>query len=224
MSLPLTYAISVNANIINKPDDTERKKIDLGKDFQPIEATLDEIFRHVSRGHAMAPQYRNGHRKTSNFIRSGFLAADVDEGMTLEEAKDHPIVRHHAGLIHTTASHTEEKHRFRIIFPLDEPILNGLDWTDAQFALAVALGSDKSVSDGARMFFGSTRATVIWFRQTMPSHVVADLIARGREVRVINKSTRGRLLPLDSARRIAGAEVIKVATGESVRRTRSAPT
>jgi hypothetical protein len=34
------------------------------------------------------------------------LVADLDAGITLEEAKSHPFILHHAALIHTTVSHT----------------------------------------------------------------------------------------------------------------------
>jgi hypothetical protein len=209
-----TYPISINTNIIDKPDESERERVDLGKDFQAIEPTLDEISDHVSRGHAIAPQYRNGHRRTSNFTKSGFLAADIDEGMTLEEAKDHLIVRHHAGLIHTTASHTPERHRFRIVFPLDEPILSAQDWANAQLGLAIAVTSDRSVSDAARMFFGNSKALLFRIYRSMPADVVADLIARGRDARAQNLSPRDGRWPVDSAKRVGPGELVKLATGE----------
>jgi hypothetical protein len=35
----------------------------------------------------LAPQYWGGNRKTVNFHKAGFLAADVDAGMTLDDAR-----------------------------------------------------------------------------------------------------------------------------------------
>jgi len=88
------YALSINSNIIDKPD--RSAVVDFSKKFSPIEATIDTVAEHILRGHAIAPQYRGGHRNTGNFMRSGFLAADVADGMTLEEAEDHAFVRHQA--------------------------------------------------------------------------------------------------------------------------------
>jgi hypothetical protein len=210
-----TYSVSINANVIGKPDGSTA--VNLGKGWEPFELSAEEIVERIGRGFAMAPQYRGGHRKTVNFTCSGFLAADVDHGLTLEEAKDHAFVRHHAALIHTTASHTEEKHRFRIVFLLDESILSARDWADAQLGLALMLGSDRSVSDPARLFFGNRRAVSYRIGRTMPPKVVSDLIARGRDARASRSPLDGRRLPVDSVRRIAGPELVRVAGGEAVR-------
>ena len=143
-----TFAVSINAGIIDKPDGSNRGNH--GKGWDPFELLAQQFDESIRLGLPIAPQYRGGHRKTLNFEKAGFLAADVDHGMTLEEAQGHAFVRHHAGLIHTTASHTEARHRFRIVFLLDEAILSARDWADAQLGLAVLLDSDQSVADGAR--------------------------------------------------------------------------
>lgn len=214
-SIKPTYSISVNAQIVDKPDPSERGNS--GKNWQPVEATLDDLVDHISRGHAIAPQFKDSRRKAIYFARASFLAADVDEGMTLDEAQAHTMVRDYAGLIHTTASHTSEKHRFRIIFILDEAILSPQDWADAQFGLAVALGSDRSVSDGARMFFGNSRATFFRISMSVPPKLVADLIARGRDTRAQKAGPADSRWSVDSSRRMGPGELVKLATGESRR-------
>ena len=210
-----TYSLSVNTGIKDKPDRTER--VDFARNFRPIEATLEDIIGHVSRGHAIAPQYKDGHRRGANFIKSGFIAADVDDGMSLEDARNHAMVRHHAGLIHTTASHTAERHRLRIIFPLDKAILDAQDLADAQLGLAVALGSDRSVSDAGRMFFGSSGGTFFRISKSTPPHVVADLIARGRDARTQKSGPKDSQWPVNSSRRMGPGALVKVATGDLCR-------
>lgn len=215
MSSPTAaYPLSVNRNIIDKPDG--KTGANLGKGWEPFELSEHDVAASILAGRALAPQYRGGHRKTANFICAGFLAADVDRGRTLDDAKDHAFVRHHAALIHTTASHTPENNRFRIIFLLDEPIIRAGDWSDAQFGLALTLESDPSVTDGARLFFGNSRAVVYHIGSTLPPKVVSDLVARGRDARA-SRSPGGGLLPVDSGRRIVGPELIKVAGGQLVR-------
>jgi hypothetical protein len=210
-----TYPVSINANVVGKPDGST--PVNLGKGWEPFELSADEIAERIGRGLAMAPQYRGGHRKTANFICSSFLAADVDHGMTLQEAQDHAFVRHHAAFIHTTVSHTEEKHRLRIVFLLDESIMSARDWADAQVGLALLLGSDLSATDAARLFFGNPQATFYRIGRTVPPNVVANLIARGRDARVSRSPLDGRRLPIDSVRRIAGPELVRVAGGQAVR-------
>jgi hypothetical protein len=208
------YPVSVHPGIVDKPDEPTRRR--LGKGWMPFELSETEIAEAVREGWPLAPQYRGGHRKTGNFICASFLAADVDAGMTLEEAKDHPFVQHHAALIHTTVSHTADHHRFRIIFLLEVSVLDAPDWADAQLGLGLELGSDLSVSDGARMFFGARSAIVFHIGRTMPAQIVAGLLARGRDARASRKPGGG-VLPVVSVCQIAGPELVKVAGGEMVR-------
>jgi len=212
MSNHLTYWFGVHTGVLDKPDEASRRLT--GKGWQDVEMSEADVVGCILNGWAIAPQYRGGHRKTSNFIRSGFLAADVDAGMTLEEAQDHPFVQHHAALIHTTASHTAARPRLRIIFLLDEPILSAPDWADAQMGIARRMGSDASVSDGARMFFGNSRAIFVRISRTVPPTVVAELIACGRDARA-SRAVPGQ--PIFSARRFAGPELVRVAGGDLVR-------
>jgi hypothetical protein len=209
------FAVSINAGIIDKPDASNRRNH--GKGWDPFELLAQQFDESIRLGLPIAPQYRGGHRKTLNFEKAGFLAADVDHGMTLEEVQDHAFVRHHAGLIHTTASHTEARPRFRVVFLLDEAILSARDWADAQLGLALLLGSDQSVADGARLFYGNSRAAIFPIGKTMAPAVVADLIARGRDARASRSPLDARRLPVDSVRTIAGPELIKVAGGNPAR-------
>jgi hypothetical protein len=214
-----TFAVSTNANIIDKPDGSSRGNH--GKGWNPFELSAPEVEETIRLGLPISAQFLNGHRKTANFICAGFLAADVDDGMTLGEAQDHAFVRHHGGLIHTTASHTEARHRLRIVFLLDEAILSAADWADALFGLALLLGSDRSATDAARLFYGNSRAEIFRVGKTMAPDVVANLIGRGRDARASRLPLDGGHWPVDSVRRIAGPELIKLAGGEQVRMNRS---
>jgi hypothetical protein len=205
------YSLSFNPNIIDKPD---RAGLDFSRGFVPIEATIDDVAGHIRHGQAISAQYENGHRRGKNFIKCSFLAADVDGGMSLEDALDHAVVRHHAGLIHTTVSHTPERHRFRILFFLDEPIADGRDWADAQLGTAVTFGSDRSVSDAARLFFGNRNATMTRLPKTMPPSFVALLIARGKDARAQKLAPASGEWSVNSVRRIGPGELVKLASGE----------
>jgi hypothetical protein len=209
------FAVSINAGIFNKPDASNRRNH--GRGWEPVEVSAPEFENAVSLGWAISAQFLNGHRKTENFICVGFLAADVDDGITLKAALDHAFVRHHGGLIHTTASHSEARHRFRIVFLLTEAILSARDWADAQLGLAVLLGSDQSVADGARLFYGNSRAEIFPIGKTMSPAVVADLIASGRDARGSRSPLNGRRLPVDSVRTITGPQLIKAAGGNLAR-------
>ena len=210
------FAVSINAGIFDKPDASNRRNH--GKGWNPFDLTAPEVEETIRLGLPISAQFLNGHRKTKNFKCAGVLAADVDDGMTLQEAQDHAFVRHHAGFVHTTASHTEARHRFRIVFLLDEAIVTARDWADALLGLALLLGSDRSATDAARLFYGNSRAEIFRIGKTMAPDVVAKLIASGRDARASRSPIDpNRRLPVDSVRKIAGPELIKVAGGEQVR-------
>jgi hypothetical protein len=213
-SLVPTFSVSINRNIIDKPDGTALRTS--GKGWEPVELSESRLAGWVGGGGAYAPQFRGGRRKASEFLRCGFLAADVDGDMTLEEANDHAFVRHHAALIHTTASHTPESHRFRVVFLLQDALGEAQDWADAQLGIALTLDSDRSVSDAARFFFGNTQTAILRIGKTISPQVVAELVARGRDARA-TRAPGGGFLPVESVRRIAGPELVRVAGGELVR-------
>ncbi|SHI13573.1 plasmid replication protein, CyRepA1 family [Bradyrhizobium erythrophlei] len=214
-SIPATYPVSINANIIGKP--TAPGPVNYAKDWQPMDVIDEDFIGHISQGRAYSAQFVDGYRKTRNFIRCGFVAADFDGGPSLEEALDHAFIRQHASFVHTTASHTAVKHRYRVVFLLDEPVPNAQDFADAQLGIALTMGSDLSVTDGARMFYGSTSAIVHRIGRTLPPDVFAKLRARGRDAREARSPRNGGLLPVDSSRRLAGPELIKLASGVMVR-------
>jgi hypothetical protein len=209
------FAVSINATIMDKPSASLRRNH--GKGWNPFDLTAPEIEETIRLGLPISAQFFDGHRKTENFVCAGFLAADVDDGMTLEEAQDHAFVQHHGGLIHTTASHTEARHRLRIVFLLDEALVTARDWADALLGLALLLASDRSATDAARLFYGNSRAEIFRIGKTMAPNVVATLIASGRDARASRLPLGGQRWPVDSIRRIAGPELVKVAGGDPMR-------
>jgi hypothetical protein len=210
------FAISIHADIVDKPAESNRRNH--GKGWHPFDLTAPQVEETIRLGLPISAQFLNGHRKTGNFVCAGFLAADVDDGMTLQEARDHAFVQHHAALIQTTASHTEARHRFRIVFLLERAILTAADWADALLGLALQLGSDRSATDAARLFYGNSHAEIFRIGKTMAPDVVGSLIVAGRDARASRSPINNReRLPVDAVRKIAGPELIKVAGGPHVR-------
>jgi hypothetical protein len=210
-----TFSLSVNSNIIGKPGKSER--IDFARGFQPIEATSKQIMDLIQCGYAIAPQYSGGHRKASNFIQTSVLGADIDGDMTLGEARQNLFVLRNASFIHTTASHTEQHHRFRIILLLEKPIESAPDYAAALLGVAAFLGSDRSIADGGRMFFGNKDAIFVQISRTLSTGAVANLIARGKDVLAQRASPTTRPWAVDSTQKLGSGDLVKLANGESCR-------
>jgi hypothetical protein len=63
-------------------------------------------------------------------------------------------------LVYTTASHSAEAHRFRIVFRTPRTITNPHEIRAATRSLALRLNGDPAVIDAARIFFGNRNARV----------------------------------------------------------------
>lgn len=157
------FYFSINIDSVphyQKPDNNEfgriNNRIQKNQNFKTID--FDTFCEMVGeKGHSFLPSYfKNEHRTNANWQSQFCFAVDIDNGETLQEALDtcfkYKIV---PNLIYTTFSHTEENHRFRIVWFLDEVI------EDVRIQRFIQLGLmrffknvDKSCQDRSRMFAG----------------------------------------------------------------------
>jgi len=104
-----------------------------------------------------SPTIFNGNRCGANAIQVSCLVYDLDDGTSIEERAKFQKYNY---LFHTSFSHTEEKHKYRIILPLAEPI-PAQDWRRASIAAknlwanTIGVGSPDSsaITDVARMYY-----------------------------------------------------------------------
>ena len=91
-----------------------------GKNWNRQKGTLQDLRDHVGHGGAFIPAAMiSGHRNSAAFDHSDLAVVDIDNGLTLDAFKDHPLAQV-AAWVYTSASHnpSEGKHRFRVIFLL----------------------------------------------------------------------------------------------------------
>ena len=175
--LERTWSISFNLNLINK--DPPKHKKSFAEGFNVYDATLDEFIEVLTKGIGFSYVFDGGIRKAPNFQLSDCLCVDIDGGLRLADAEEHPFVKKFASFIYTTPSHTSDVHRFRIVFLLEQSIEEAGELTFATRALAQMLGGDLSVSDPARLFYGNSEARVIRLGHVLPFEQVAQLIVEG---------------------------------------------
>lgn len=96
----------------------------------------------------------SGYRLKANFVSADFIAIDVDNGLTIDEAFD--ICQSHrlTSLCLPSPSYTDEKQRFRVIFPLETTISDQRMY-DATWARLRQIFPtlDESCSDSSRFFY-----------------------------------------------------------------------
>lgn len=170
--------VSINEKIINKNELGVR---DQARGFKPADLTPQELADCISQGYAFSYQFDKSHRKADNFICSDIIAADFDAGMTIDEALANEFFINNASILYTTASHTPEKHKFRIIFELPRTITDKEEIRAAQQGLTRKFPADRAAVDPARQFYGSRGCKAHLFGKVLSEANLDLLIALGRE-------------------------------------------
>lgn len=169
--------VSINEQIINKNENGANQS----RDFKPVDLTPQELADCVSKGYAFSYQFKNSHRTADNFICSDIIAADFDAGINLDEALANDFFINNASILYTTASHTQEKHKFRIIFELPRTLTDKEEIRAAQQGLTRKFPADRAAVDPARQFYGSKGCKPHHFGKVLSEANLDLLIALGRE-------------------------------------------
>jgi hypothetical protein len=169
--------LSVNPTLIDKT-------IPGSHGFESSEFSIEDLAEAVQLGCAFSYQFLGDIRRSVNFKATDILAIDIDAGMTLDEAMGNDIVKRYASLIYTTASHSPDRHRFRLVFALPRTITDGKELRAATRSLARRLGGDMSAIDPARVFYGSTNCKYEICGSEISTEFLTDLIADGKAVLV----------------------------------------
>ena len=202
---------AINPHLINKNDAGQGGLFVHG--WENVELSMTELAEAVKAGHGYTAQL-SGPRKAANFLASGVVSVDIDRGMTVEQALANPLIRDHAGLVYTTASHRPEAPRLRVVFATSRTITDPREMKAVQRSLALRLNGDPGAVDAARIFYGNTNAALLLLdeRKQLPSKRLDELVAQS-----INHDglPRGRTGATRSAHRIKRDEEIRIAGGGS---------
>jgi hypothetical protein len=184
-SAPLSF--SIHTTIRNKPPHWQPE---FATGWQGREGSLEDLRAHVTAGGAFIPAAMNSeHRNSAAFKHADLAVVDVDLGLDLDALQGHPLSAN-ACFVYTTASHTSEHPRFRVIFRLPRRIDNPELYKAIITILTSSLGGDRSCTDPCRLFYGSDTAMVpLWQPDALlPESLIADARASAEAA-----STRHRL-------------------------------
>ncbi len=160
-----TFQLSVNRHHRDKTVGNPKHYRD---GFQTKELTINGLAKAVKLGHAWScATYDHSMRSKANYQQAQLIGLDIDNGLTLNDALNHPFVKTYAKLIYTSASHQKQKgdsppcDRFRIVFSASQP-LNDLE-TYEQLVKAV-MGhfreADEACKDASRYWAGNSQAEI----------------------------------------------------------------
>jgi len=145
--------VSIHPRIHNKPEPWLPEYAD---NWQRVELSLPDLLGEIGQGRAFIPAaMRSNHRNSEVFQHTDLAVIDIDDGLSLEGFRAHPMAPH-AAFLYTTASHRDEPggHRFRVGFRLPQRIHDGELSKALTTLLIQEFGGDKSCSDPCRLFYG----------------------------------------------------------------------
>lgn len=136
------------------------KKINLGYGWITAELKFEEIYELLSvSGMAIAPALISDHRIEANFLSHEIILVDIDDGMTIDQLQEFPFYQWYGSGYYTTASHTDDAPRFRILYRLPIAITDPEAMRILyQGMLAIHGSADMACKDSSRLFYGTINA------------------------------------------------------------------
>ncbi|MCU5020528.1 hypothetical protein OCD65_28015 [Bacillus paranthracis] len=125
-----------------------------------VELTPAELSSELATGKTVLTGIMNGKRTIKNFVSTQVLMLDFDNKgdllyKTFDEVKEDEYIKANASFMYKTLSHTEELHKFRVVFILDKPLTTVEEVYGAyDFLLKKFPEADQSCKDPSRIFFG----------------------------------------------------------------------
>lgn len=120
--------------------------------------SLIDIANAIYTGHAYSG-WHTGRRSIEHFTLAQHIGVDLDcedERSTIDAVLQNDFFRMYGGMVHTSPSHTPKTPRCRVLFFLDQPIVDATAFqAAAKFVVSLFPGADTSVTDASRFFYGA---------------------------------------------------------------------
>jgi hypothetical protein len=180
--------LSIHPKLVGKPTKLERDNlppkyvsngevVNLGYGWinVDVEDWQDAFELITTEGYATSSELVSDHRTEDNFVSRQLVMVDIDDGMTIQELFGNDFYNEFGAGFYVTPSHTDEKHRFRIMFVLEEPecdahrlrkIIRGL--------LEVYETADKNCKDASRLYYGTPNCVIKETRDKKLPNLIAD--------------------------------------------------
>ncbi|TVY09936.1 CHC2 zinc finger domain-containing protein [Paenibacillus cremeus] len=166
----------------SKPDKIEVKKVNNRIINNIVDISTQELAQEIVKGKTFVPalidKKINGkvRRSINSWSSQEIVCLDFDDGMRLDEAVME--FSDTAAFIYTTFNHTDDHHKFRVVFVLDETIDDYSVFSDLIGTLLAKYPmADKSCSDGSRMFFGGNEIIELDYNNKL---IVSDYIDKSK--------------------------------------------
>lgn len=200
-------------------------KISIGKDndnvnFKTVDVTsIKELCEVILTNPYSLSIYKNNYRNLDNFIQSNAIGFDVDEGLTLEKAKE--IFKDYRHIIAISRNHQKDKYtkkgvlkpacdRFRIILFLKEPITDIETFYSTWFSVEAESGQkfDPACKDPSRFWYKSRKIISKSLKGKLIDPVAPKPVTeKHTEISETNQTDKGKLSNKTLSFLLNGAEV-----------------
>jgi hypothetical protein len=140
---------------------------------------LREAFDIVTvLGLATSSRLSNNHRCEDNFVSRQLCMVDIDSGMSIDELLQDVFYQECALGYYATSSHTEQHHRFRIVFATEDAIDNREHMRNIiSGLLSIYLAADTNCRDSTRIYYGVPNSTRYQYLGNRLSREIIDELA-----------------------------------------------
>lgn len=129
-----------------------------GSGWKNTSLSSQELMDWIKGGGPYCPWVKDGFRSDKNFEGTNIVCVDVDEGISIDDAVNHEFAEKGLHILYTTAKHSPDAPRFRLIFKLPEVIENSEKYKRIQGALQHIFQGDRAVVHPAGFFYGNSKA------------------------------------------------------------------
>ena len=129
-----------------------------GSGWKNTTLTTQELMDWIKGGGPYCPWVKDGVRNDKNFEGTNIVCVDVDKGLSIDDAVNHEISAKGLHILYTTAKHTPDAPRFRLIFKLPKVVESSEKYKRIQGALQHIFQGDRAVVHPAGFFYGNSRA------------------------------------------------------------------
>ena len=176
----MTLRIAVNKNCFNKENVT-----DTATGWLNINESVEWLMGWVQAGYGWcATHFVDRHRLGANARSSNLIVVDIDGDTTLGRFWQTDTARDWCAATYTSASHTEQEHRFRALFPLEMQLDTVAQHRGAYWLIVHRLIQELGIEQlkdncgqkPERLWYGNTKATVeLRLENAVPSFLLENI-------------------------------------------------
>jgi hypothetical protein len=197
------YRYGLNHKVVGKCD---VEKLSHPYAFEHSLGSLKDLAAHITADRPWMPSLidKGSRRLQVACNHAELLAADIDTGMSIAEAKALPFVVAHCGLgiestnsgVFNEKSNPDSHDKFRLVFPLTQPLTC---WEDIKLCTTYLIhllgAADPSCKDASRFFYGGRDRQAFLLNED--AALPADFLERARDWVLLNQAAK------DAKRRIS---------------------